>query len=434
MRSMTLATVFVALAGYAVILVAARGLAPADYEIFMVFWGLFFALTGVLDGLMQETARGVTRRYSPTADASSSSASSPAATAPGSASISPAAAPAGAAPFRLTAFFALATAAAILLAAPWWASAVAPDHAVWAAALCAVGLGCYAFQATVCGLLSAGDEWPRFALLMAIDSGVRLALAIIAWQAGWHMVAFLIVTVLGAATWLLFLPDRTTRILLRKRTDSPPAQFARRSIAAMIASGANAVLITGFPVLLKFTTDATVTAGALAATITAVTLTRAPILVPLQRFQPALIVHFTRHRRHVLRASALPIAAVAGIAAVGGVAAYLVGQPLMALFFREDYLVSAEALAWLTVASGATAVLMITGSAALAAEQHGLYVAGWIIATVAAVAALLAFGSPEARSIAALSLGPFAGAVYQLAVLARSGGKTCSPQPMPAQP
>lgn len=414
MRSMTVATVFVALAGYAVILVAARGLTPADYEIFMVFWGLFFALTGVLDGLMQETARGVTRfRSSASNDAPD--------TAPAS-------------PFRLTAFFALVTASTTLFTAPWWAPIVAPDHAWWAAALCAGGLGCYAFQATVCGLMSAREQWPRFALLMAFDSGVRLALAYLAWQAGWHMVAFLIVTVLGTATWLLFLPDRTTRAMLRDRTDSSPARFTRRAIAAMIASGANAVLITGFPVLLKFTTDATATAGALAATITAVTLTRAPILVPLQRFQPALIVHFTRHRDQVLRASALPIIAVAILAVAGGVAAYVVGQPLMRLFFQEDYIVSAPVLAWLTVASGATGVLMITGSAALAAEEHGVYVAGWIIATLVAVVALLVFESPETRAIAALSLGPLAGALCQLVVLARTGGRTRSPESAPTRP
>ncbi|HEY4599121.1 MAG TPA: hypothetical protein VIG58_06745, partial [Corynebacterium sp.] len=60
MRALSIATVVVAVAGYLVIWIASKALPPASYVDFMVFWGLFFALTGLIDGLMQETARGVT--------------------------------------------------------------------------------------------------------------------------------------------------------------------------------------------------------------------------------------------------------------------------------------------------------------------------------------------------------------------------------------
>nr|WP_156963403.1 hypothetical protein [Corynebacterium auriscanis] len=64
MRSMTLATVLVAISGYLILIVASHALGEADYEIFLVYWGFFFALTGLLDGLMQETTRAVTARRS----------------------------------------------------------------------------------------------------------------------------------------------------------------------------------------------------------------------------------------------------------------------------------------------------------------------------------------------------------------------------------
>lgn len=187
----------------------------------------------------------------------------------------------------------------------------------------------------------------------------------------------------------------------------------------MVASGANAMIITGFPVLLRFTSDADVAAGALAATITAVTLTRAPILVPMQRFQPALIVHFTKHRGNVLRACLVPMLAVIAVAAFGGAAAYFLGQTLMGLFFAQELVVSASALAVLTVASGSTGLLMITGSAALAADRHTLYVAGWIVATIACIALLLVDTSAEMRSALSLGIGPLVGVALQVAVLAR---------------
>lgn len=430
MRALSLATVFVAIAGYAIILIAARGLDPAGYELFMVFWGLFFALTGLLDGLMQETARSVTARRHNAERAAASQASAPTVHSPvHSPSGSPAAIRraipatrrAGTAqPFRTTTGFAVASLLLALLTGPLWVGTVSPGLEFWSGGLLALGLFAYAFQATVCGLLSAATGWTTFAWLMALDSGIRLALAAVAWWAGWPLLAYLIMTVLGAATWLGFLFfSPLTRSLLSEEADVTPRAFTIRAIKAMGASGANAVIISGFPVLLKFTTDNAVATGALAATITAVTLTRAPILVPLQRFQPALIVHFTKNRAHVIRACLLPSAAVVAVAAFGGAAAYVLGQPIMRMFFAEDYIVSAEALALLTLASGSTALLMITGSAALAADRHTLYLLGWVVATVAAVALLMVDTSPELRSALGLGLGPLAGVALQLAVLGR---------------
>lgn len=404
MRALSLATVFVAIAGYAIILVAARGLDPAGYELFMVFWGLFFALTGLLDGLMQETARAVTTAQSSlTRGVEQKKNGNPAR------------------PFRVTTRFALVSLILAAVTGPVWASTVSPGLELWSIGLLALGLFAYAFQATVCGLLSAATHWTTFAWLIALDSGIRLVLAAVAWWAGWQLLAYLIMTVIGAATWLCFLLfSPSTRGLLSSLADVSPRAFTTRTVKAMVASGANAVIITGFPVLLKFTTDTAAVAGALAATITAVTLTRAPILVPLQRFQPALIVHFTKNRAHVVRASLLPMAAVVGVALFGGVAAYFLGQPIMRIFFAEDYIVSAGALALLTVASGSTALLMITGSAALAADRHTLYLVGWVVATVAAIALLMVDTTPEMRSILGLGFGPLVGVVLQLAVLSRS--------------
>ncbi|WP_185770446.1 lipopolysaccharide biosynthesis protein [Corynebacterium anserum] len=400
MRAISAATVFVAIAGYAIIFIAARALTPADYETFMVFWGLFFALTGVLDGLMQESARAVTNARSSHVSAS------------------PLPHTNRANPMRVTAGFAVLSFLLTLVSSPLWADTVSPGHEMWGVGLLAVGLLAYSFQASICGLLSAVMGWSTFAWLIALDSGVRLLLAAVAWWMGWQLLAYLIMTVLGAATWLLFVVfSGLTRSLLSELADVNPRAFAVRSLKAMGASGANAIIISGFPVLLKFTTDTAVLPGALAATITAVTLTRAPLLVPLQRFQPALIVHFTKNRTRVLRASLLPMAAVVTTAFAGGGAAWVLGQPIMRIFFKEDYIVSAQSLALLTVASGSTALLMISGSAALAADRHTLYLTGWVAATAAAIALLTIDASPETRSVLGLGLGPLVGVVVQLVVL-----------------
>ena len=417
MRSMTLATVLVAISGYLILIVASHALGKESYEIFLIYWGFFFALTGFLDGLMQETTRAVTARQkqeeaggpqdSTAADHPADIASGP--TAPRARYTRP---------IRTAALIAASFALLIALTSPLYIGMMAPETPIIGAALLAVGLASYAFQALLCGLLSATLAWNRFAVLITIDSVARLALALAAWVLGWNTIAFLVVTVLGAVTWLGFvLLSPASRTLLSERADADQRTFLQRTMKAMVASGANAVVITGFPVLLKFTTDSATAGGALAATITAVTITRAPILVPLQRFQPALIVHFTKAGKRVLSAAVLPIAAVAGIAALGGIAAFLIGRPLLGLFFKEELLVSPMWLGLFTLVSGATAILMITGSAALAAERHTLYSLGWVVATLVAVGALFLDAQPEVRAMVALGIGPVIGAFAHLAVL-----------------
>ncbi len=428
MRAISLATVFVAIAGYLVIWVANKGLSTAGYEDFMVYWSLFFAMTGVLDGLMQETTRAVsTRRAQPTAPrtatrkATRTAKRNPTEQTPR--------------PFALTGYIAVAVGVLALATGPLWIGELVPSQTGWGLLLLAVGLACYTFQATVCGLLSANHSWPSFAWLMAIDSGVRLALAVVAWALGWQLLAYLFATVIGAATWLLILAcSRSARATLRDRADVAARPFLSRTLKAMVASGANAVMITGFSVLLRYTSGAEVGPGALAATITAITLTRAPILVPLQRFQPALIVHFTKHRERVLRAAALPIAAVGAVAAIGGVAAFFLAAPLMGLFFDAAVISSPSTLGWLTLVSGATAILMISGSAALAADRHNLYTAGWLIAIALSTAVLMLDFSPDTRAILALAIGPSVGAAVQLGVLALAAaeGKPKASSPAPA--
>ena len=406
-RALSAATIVVAVAGYAVIVVAGRALDTVGYEAFTVFWGLFFALAGLLDGLLQETTRTVASQRVTADTPSDAAADQPRRSA--------------ARPLLVTAGFAAVTAALALGTAPLWADQVIPaDSGLrgWGVALLALGLASYAFQAAVCGLLSATTRWGTYAWLISVDSAIRVVVALVAWALGWHLLAFLVVTVLGAFTWLgTLLLSPATRSLLGELADVPTGEFIRRTIKAMLASGANAVLITGFPVLITVTSGPEVAAGALAAVITAVTLTRAPVLVPLQRFQPALIVHFATRRERILRACIAPCALVAGVALVGGVAAYWLAEPIMLWFFDADLVSAPIVLAALTVASGSTAVLMITGSATHAAERHTLYLAGWAVATVVAVALLAVDASPETRAVLSLGLAPLVGAAVHLGFL-----------------
>ncbi|MGO7983464.1 hypothetical protein ACC691_37075, partial [Rhizobium johnstonii] len=98
----------------------------------------------------------------------------------------------------------------------------------------------------------------------------------------------------AAIAWAVVLPFGLTIIvavvvaprLLRSLAQLPLSyrQLAGNSVHTVIAASATAVLINGFPLVLSFFADPA-EAAQLGALIFAITLTRAPILVPLMALQ-----------------------------------------------------------------------------------------------------------------------------------------------------
>ncbi len=132
----------------------------------------------------------------------------------------------------------------------------------------------------------------------------------------------------------------------------------------------------GFPVLLKLTSNELGAEGGVI--ILAVTLTRAPLLVPLTAMQGNLIAHFVDARSDRVRALLAPAGIIGGIGAVGVLAAGVVGPWLLRVAFGPQYHASGALLAWLTAAAVAIAMLTLTGAGAVAAALHRAYSLGWV--------------------------------------------------------
>jgi len=152
-----------------------------------------------------------------------------------------------------------------------------------------------------------------------------------------------------------------------------------------------------------------------------VTLTRAPLLVPLTAMQGNLIAHFVDERAQRLRALIAPGALIGGIGAVGVAAAGLVGPWFLRVVFGPQYQASSTLLAWLTAAAVAIAMLTLTGAAAVAAALHRAYSLGWVGATLASGLLLLLPLPLETRTVVGLLCGPLVGIAVHLAALARAG-------------
>lgn len=392
MRNLSLATIFAAASGFVVMWIASWALdAEHGYNSFLAYWGLFFACTGLIDGITQETTRAVAASRETDVRGSAN-------------------------PWKLGAAVGAAVAAVVLLAGLVAMGRIVPTHPGTATGLLAFGLLSYAFQAVLSGILSGSGLWNRYAALVALDSGVRLVLAVVVWALGGGLVEFLAITVIGALSWAVILALAPVRVQL----DVDRGAFVRRVGSAMVASGASAALITGFPTAASAAFPAATAGAAVAAINNAVMLTRAPVLVPLQRFQSALVVRFVERRDSVYKALAAPVGAIMGVGLIGFAAAWLIGPWILRVAYKPELFVDGLTLGLLTFASAFMGMLMITGVAVLALERHAFYVAGWLAATATAFAVLfLAPWGVATTVVVALFAGPIVGALVHLAGLVR---------------
>ena len=392
MKNLSLATIFAAASGFVVMWIASWALdAEHGYNSFLAYWGLFFACTGLIDGITQETTRAVAASRETQVRGNAN-------------------------PWKLGAAIGAALAVIALLAGLFAMGRIVPTHPGTATGLLAFGLLSYAFQAVLSGILSGSGLWNRYAALVALDSGVRLVLAVVVWALGGGLVEFLAITVIGALSWAVVLALAPVRVQL----DVDRGAFVRRVGSAMVASGASAALITGFPTAASAAFPAATAGAAVAAINNAVMLTRAPVLVPLQRFQSALVVRFVERRDTVYRALAAPVGAIMGVGLVGFAAAWLIGPWILRVAYKPELFVDGLTLGLLTFASAFMGMLMITGVAVLALERHAFYVAGWLAATATAFAVLfLAPWGVATTVVMALFAGPIVGALVHLAGLVR---------------
>ncbi|GHF15519.1 membrane protein [Pseudolysinimonas yzui] len=379
------ATAVSGLAGYLVTFFVAAAVTPAAYATFAVFWSTLFLVVGALGGIQQEITRAAGVR-----DAVD-----------GMASLG-----------RFAVAAALAAVIVLLATAPLW-TLVAGGHPLTVVALVA-GAGAYCLVAVTSGALYGARAWLPIATLILVDGVLRLAGVLVSLALPEPERALEIAVVLPFPLALAIVLPVVARRLRGIRADVPLARLARNTLLAVLAAGASAVLISGFPALVSAATPGE-PAAALAPLLLALMITRAPIVIPAMAMQSLLIVRF---RDAGVRLVLLAVALVGVATALLAVLAAVAGPALLLAGFGPDYAVDGALLAALVASSGLIAAVIVGGAGLLAASRHSVYVAGWVVAVVVTVAAFLLPLPAEPRIVVAALAGPGAALLVQLVALA----------------
>ena len=376
------AAVVSGIAGYLVLVLTARFLDSPENADFLVFWGALFGMFGALIGIVSETTRAVFAARS-----------------------APASQPPGARVVPVAAAIGAAAVVVLGLSGLWWAPHLFGDRWTVLLPVLLVGVALFAVYSGLAGALAGRSEWDRYAGLVATESTTRVLLVALVAVSGATVDGFAAASAMAAGTWLAFvLVSSRFRRALAARADVGPGAFVGRVLSACAAAAASAVLLVGFPVLLRATTSEVEFATA-APLILAVSLSRAPLLVPLGAYQTVAVTKVITGGVGALR---VPVLVIVGATAIGVVLAYPLGPAVLQLL-NPDYDVSGGTFSWLVVAAGLVSLLTLSGAASLALDRHAWYVAGWVAATAVTVVVLLRPWPMETRTVVALLAGPVVG-------------------------
>lgn len=403
-----------------VTMIAQRALNGSELTEFLLFWAALFTVTGIITGIQPEITRAVgTARTRAVADRAlaDGAPSGGAVSAEGSA-------PQGARVVTVTAALGAIAGALVLVSSPLWAGHQIPHSAAVGVTVMAVGVFLYALQATMSGVTAGEDRWYLFAAVGGLESAGRLILMLAAALMIPSLAGLEVATVVPMGLWLILaFVTVSGRRLWVARADVPARRLSANILWSFLSSAAAAVLMMGFPNVLKASGAAESEPVVLGTLILAISITRSPIMIPLQAFQGVAVSAFLKQRHRPVAAFIKPAAAVVAVGAVGALAAYLVGPLLFRLIYPPaagaesayEAAASGITLGALVFASALLALMTLSGNMALAVNQHRIYLAGWVVA--AAVTLSLAFLIPAPlvpRAIVALAVGPVCGFVVHM--------------------
>ncbi|MBF0807322.1 hypothetical protein E4U03_01645 [Rothia nasimurium] len=380
---------------------AARSLTVEDNKDFLVFWSLTSLVFATLLGVQQESARLIGSHHLSKGNSASVSRQRTYN------------------PLVVATWVGLTCALIFAALTPVWLGTVLPAGDWRTVLLITLVTAVYACHVYCIGAMAGTRSWTEYALLISTGGIFCFLCTLLASVAGGGLLAFQLSFLATAFLWLIFMAfSPRVRSATRLRLVGRPGAAYRSMLLAVGTAVAMAAMSTGFPIFLEATSSKAETESdaLLAAIILGISITRAPIMMPLQAFQGVAVSYFLAHAQRPTTALLKPVGALLALGAVGAAAAYLLGPWLFDEIY-EKYAGQLDGafLAALTFAAALLAVTTLSGTAALAMGAHRIYLAGWVVTVVVAFGCLLLPLDLETKTIVALMASPVIGAAAHLA-------------------
>jgi O-antigen/teichoic acid export membrane protein len=385
--------------GYVLTVACARLLQPAEYTVFITFWGLLMGLGSTLSPLEQELSR-----QSAVAALDGGRAGKPALR-------------------SITVGMALVVLVSLATMFPAINERLFHGHFALSVLVLAGGVA-FACQFGVRGLLIGQHQVKPFSWLVIAEAAARaVVLGIVVLAAVNGLFTLALAVAAGSFAWLLFI--RPARKLLDPRLDGDSWPVVTRRMLLLIGGAAlTASVITGYPAMVGLLApggDAT----RLGALFAALTVARVPLLLlqPLQSMAVPLVIRLStnedgRHRLRKVLATGTVGALV--LAAVGSLAGLLVGAWVVRLVYGGAYQVEGWAVAGLVWSAVLLVPTQLLTSVLVARTQANKVLVTWAVVAVSAAAVLLFWpGDTVLRAVIALAAGPTLGLIVVLAFVLR---------------
>ena len=395
--SVTAAMAVASLAGMVLLLMIGRLLSPADFGLFVAFWGVLFGLGSSLSTIEQETARRAAAAVDedgPTAGAVTAAAAL------------------------------IASAVAALTLIPPVSERLYGDaSSVIGLVVVAATIG-FSVQFAVRGLLMGTGSIRDYAGIVVAEALSRLVLVgVVALAFDLTLPTAAVAVAAGSYAWLLW-ARRAGSVIPRTRPNARQLWPAlRRAGSLMLGAALTASMVTGFPTMVTILTGSPSTATG--AVFAALTVSRVPLLVvsPLQAMAVPTVLRWNAAKADgrgspLRRMLALGTGAFVVLSAAGGIVGWYLGPQIVRLVYGSAYEVGPGAVALLVASACILAWVLLLSAALVALAAYRRMITMWLVAVTLTVVWLVAspLGTVESTAVGAL-VGPCGAIAYALPTL-----------------
>ena len=249
---------------------AARSLTIEDNKDFLVFWSLTSLVFATLLGVQQESARLIGSHHLSKGNSAS---------VPRQRTYNP---------LVVATWVGLTCALIFAALTPVWLGTVLPAGDWRTVLLITLVTAVYACHVYCIGAMAGTRSWTEYALLISTGGIFCFLCTLLVSVVGGGLLAFQLSFLATAFLWLIFVAfSPRVRSATRLRLVGRPGAAYRSMLLAVGTAVAMAAMSTGFPIFLEATSSKAETESdaLLAAIILGISITRAPIMMPLQAFQ-----------------------------------------------------------------------------------------------------------------------------------------------------